>query len=318
MKELTIALVQMCSLAGDTDANAEKIISYMHQAADKGAELAVFPECSLSGYAPERAEELALSVGDTTVGAAELAISTGGGPISAVEKAADKLGIAVCFGFMERREGRLYISQEMYCGGERTVYRKTYPGSREAMYFEAGNKFPVSREPICCGMQLCWESHIPEISSGYRKQGAQLLLFPYASGMSGERCRDNWQVHLPARASDNGCFAAACNLLTKVPKSGNTCAPNPSLDDPDNAEDKIGEARQTGSETEAERRGGGLAVWDPKGRLIAQYFETEEMLLTAEIGGELPRERFLKEQQGLAEHDMHALSYFDLKREDLF
>ena len=316
MKRLTIALAQICPVPGDADANAEKIISYMHQAADKGAELAVFPECSLSGYAPERAEELALN---TCVR-----------PVTAVEKAAGKLGIAVCFGFMERHEGRLYISQEMYCGGERTIYRKTHPGSREAMYFEAGNEFPVSRGLVCCGMQLCWESHIPEISSGYRKQGAQLLLFPYASGMSGERCKDNWQVHLPARASDNGCFAAACNLLTLIPSSGDACmakpvsagakkagsnAQRPGSACPENNIQRPGPANTGIAE---ERRGGGLAVWDPKGRIIAQYFGTEEMLITAEIGGELPRERFLKEQQGLAEHDMHTLSYFDLKRKELF
>ncbi len=289
MTGIKIALAQICPVPGDAGANAEKIKAYMKEAADKGAALAVFPECSLTGYAPERAAELALSIGD--------------GPVSAVEAATEKLGIAVCFGFMEKFGDKLYISQELYCGGERTVYRKTHPGSRETLYFEAGNEFQVSHAPVCCGMQLCWESHIPEISAEYRKQGAQLLLFPYASGMSGERCKENWQVHLPAKASDNGCFAAACNLLAKAPKNADNCS---SL------------AGSTGSKTSEDLRGGGLAIWDPKGRLIAQYFGTEETLITAEIGGELPRERFLKEQQGLAEHDMHALSYFDLKRGDLF
>ncbi|MBQ9826774.1 MAG: hypothetical protein IJM61_06310 [Firmicutes bacterium] len=296
MKGIRIALAQICPVPGDADANAEKIISFMKKAADGGAALAVFPECSLTGYAPERADELALSIGDEPDGTPGI----GGGLISAVEEAAEKLGIAVCFGFMEKLGDKFYISQELYCGGERTVYRKTHPGSREAMFFEAGNEFPVSRGPVDCGMQLCWESHIPEISAEYRKQGAQLLLFPYASGMSGERCKENWQVHLPARASDNGCFAAACNLLTKDVKTG---------------------AHQTGaagSGNAEDMSGGGLAVWDPKGRLTAQYFGTEEALITAEISGELPRERSLKEQQGLADHDMHALSYFDLKRRELF
>ena len=300
MTGIKIALAQICPVPGDASANAEKIKAYMKEAADGGAELVVFPECSLSGYAPERAPELALSLGDGQDGAQKQAPGIGGGPISAIEEAAEKLGIAVCFGFMEKLGDKFYISQELYCGGERTIYRKTHPGSREALYFEAGNEFPVSRGPVDCGMQLCWESHIPEISAEYRKQGVQLLLFPYASGMSGERCKENWQVHLPARASDNGCFAAACNLLTKDVKTG---------------------AHQTGaagSGNAEDMSGGGLAVWDPKGRLIAQYFGTEETLITAEISGELPRERFLKEKQGLAEHDMHALSYFDLKRKELF
>ncbi|MBR6237314.1 MAG: hypothetical protein IKR16_06210 [Firmicutes bacterium] len=310
MTGIKIALAQICPVPGDESANAEKINAYMKEAADGGAELVVFPECSLTGYAPERAAELALSIGTGPDGAAELALSIGdgpdgapgigGGPISAIEEAAEKLGIAVSFSFMEKSGDKFYISQELYCGGERTVYRKTHPGSREALYFAAGNEFPVSLSPVCCGMQLCWESHIPEISAEYRKQGAQLLLFPYASGMSGERCKENWQVHLPARASDNGCFAAACNLLTKDVKTG------------------VHQTGAAGSGNAEDLRGGGLAVWDPKGRLIAQYFGTEETLITAEIGGELPRERFLKEKQGIAEHDMHTLSYFDLKRKELF
>ena len=293
MKELTIAPAQICPVPGHADANAEKMISFMQEAADKGAELIVFPECSLTGYAPDKAAWYALKLGS--------------GPLRAVEEKALGLGISVCFGFMERFEDKLYISQELFCSGERTVYRKTHPGSREASVFEAGNDFPVAPSPVACGMQLCWESHIPEISAAYRKSGAELLLLPYASGMSGERCRDNWNVHLPARASDNGCFAAACNLLTTVsdPRGQATKAPA-----------TCGKtAKSSGSNA---IRGGGLAVWDPKGRLIAQYFGTEETFITAKIGGELPRDRFLKEKQGLAEHDMRALSYFDLKRSELF
>ena len=171
MRILTIALAQICPVPGNPDANAEKIISIMQEAADKGAELIVFPECSLTGYAPDRA--------------AELALRPGCGPLPVIEERSLDLGTAVCFGYMEKLADKLYISQELYYNGERTVYRKTHPGSKEALFFEPGNHFPAAPSPVRCGMQLCWESHIPEISSEYRRLGAELLLFPYASGMSG-------------------------------------------------------------------------------------------------------------------------------------
>ena len=287
MEKMTVALAQICPDPGDLRANTEKMISYMESAAGCGAGLVVFPECSLTGYAPEMAAELAVTAGSCAEDAAcDLGAGGASDCISEVEARAESLGTAVCFGYMEKAAEGCFITQELYHVSTRTVYRKTHPGSRESRYFKAGNSFPLAVSPVKTGIQLCWESHIPEISEAYRRQGAELLLFPYASGMSGEKCRENWQVHLPARASDNGCFAAACNLLTK--------------------------------NTAGLTRGGGLAVWDPKGRLIAGYFGTEEKLITAVIGGELPRDVFLREKQGLAAHDIHALSYFDLKRRELF
>ncbi len=127
-------------------------------------------------------------------------------------------------------------------------------------------------------MQLCWESHIPEISALERSRGAELLLVPYASAMTGGRCRKHWMVHLPARASDNGAFVAACNLPFP--------AENGAL------------------------RGGGMAVFDPKGNCVASYYGTEDHMLLCALSGPLPRE--------LPPGDMHNISYFDRKRTELF
>ena len=110
------------------------------------------------------------------------------------------------------------------------------------------------------------------------ERGAELLLMPYASAMSGERCRAHWTVHLPARASDNGAFVAACNL----PFPAKNGVP----------------------------RGGGMAVFDPKGSSIASYYGAEEHTLLCTLSGPLPRE--------LPPGDMHHISYFDRKRTELF
>lgn len=264
MEKLKLAAASIMPSSG-----AEKITALMREAAEDGASLILFPECSLTGYEPDRADELSI-VPDDCESAAK------------VRKTADELGIAVCFGYMERSGDKLYITQELYLDGKSVRYRKTHLGNHEKEVFSEGNSFPVADisvngGSVRIGMQLCWESHIPEISGTYREKGAEVLLFPYASGMSGERCRENWMVHLPARASDNGCFVAACNLFLK-----------------------------RGDEI----KGGGAAVFDSKGRVIAEDFSSGECIIYAEIGGSLPRE--------LPDGDMHNISYFDRVRRELF
>lgn len=277
MKELKLALATVMPVSEDTGEGQgpEKLMKYMREAAEHEADLMVFPECSLTGYEPGRATELAIDPDDSK---AEM-----------IRSLSDELDLGVCFGYMERSGNSLYITQELYSKGSLTRYRKTHLGSSEKEVFTEGDSFPtgciyVKGDPVKIGMQLCWESHIPEISSAYRKDGAELLIVPYASGMSGEKCRENWSVHLPARASDNGCFLAACNLLMN--------------------RDGI--------------RGGGAAVWDPKGRMIAGEFSMDESIIFADIGGPLPRDKYVEERTGCRKPDMHEISYFDKVRRDLF
>ena len=273
MNEIKAAVVQLCPIPGCQAENTDKTAEFIKKAAEEGAELVVFPECSLTGYAPKRAAELAVD-----------AQAPDGNCVQTIERLCDRFGISACFGYMEKQQDKLFIAQELWSEGKRLVYRKTHLGSRESLYFAQGDRFAAASLPkgISCGMQLCWESHIPQISAKYRSLGCQLLLFPYASPMSGEKCLENWSVHLPARASDNGCFAIAANLLFE------------------------------------DGRGGGTSVWDPKGKLIAQHFGPDEALMFCTLSGELPGERYQRIQKGLAKEDMHFISYFDKARSELF
>ncbi|MBA5763785.1 carbon-nitrogen hydrolase family protein [Vibrio sp. 404] len=57
---LTIALAQISVMDGELEANLKQHLGAIKQAAQQGADLVMFPELSLSGYALSRAEELAL------------------------------------------------------------------------------------------------------------------------------------------------------------------------------------------------------------------------------------------------------------------
>lgn len=266
MNTIILSLVTMESLPGKPEQNIRKMISFLEQAKKDHASLVVFPECSLNGYDPGNAMKYSLAMNDNL--------------ILMLEDKASELDLAVCFGYMEQSEddARPFITQELFYRGKRIRYHKTHLGTKEEKYFQSGEEFPVMDIGITVGIQLCWESHIPDISTALRQKGAELLLVPYASGMSGERCMENWMVHLPARASDNGVYLAACNTLF-----------------PDKA---------------LSSRGGGLAVFDPKGKQIASDYGLEEHILTCRLSGKLPRE--------YPEGDMHHISYFDRRKPELY
>lgn len=264
MRQTRIALAQICPEPGRTEQNLQLILDFLKDASEKRAELVLFPECALTGYNTEMPGEYAIAE-DAPV-------------LERIRRESRELKTAVCFGYIERARAGLFLTQELVGEKESIVYRKTHLGKKERQVFQAGDSFPVMKAPLCSGIQLCWESHIPEISAEERKKGAELLLVPYAYPASGKDCLENWNIHLPARASDQGCFLAACNLLYK------------------------GEGGRN--------RGGGMAVYDFKGRLIASYFGTEEHLMICDLQGILPREAEAE--------DMHNISYFDRKRTELF
>ena len=280
MKELIVAAVQMESIFGDARANADRICKWMGEAVREGAQLVVFPECCLTGYSTARAREVALSDDDSV--AVEL------------ERYASKLGIAVGYGYIERNglandplmqsaladDGEKPYVAYVVAGPEgRLVYRKSHLGSREQQAFTAGNELPVARiAGVNIGVQLCWEAHIPDITTTLRAKGAQLVLMPHAVGIDIARRMELWSRYLPARAYDNGLFVVACNALRR---------------------------NEEGSVV-----GGGVAAYGPDGACIAECESAEEDMLLVRVGGELPRE--------VPDVGMRGASYFDRRRPELY
>ena len=52
-RPLRLALAQIDVTVGDVEGNAAKIREYLGQAADAGAQVALFPELAINGYPPE-------------------------------------------------------------------------------------------------------------------------------------------------------------------------------------------------------------------------------------------------------------------------
>jgi len=264
MKNYNLSLNQFFPVPGKTDENKQFILEKINAEAERGADIVCFPEACLTGYmvshtAGYTADYASVHTGSCSAGyAAGIAVRSDDASVAEICAAAEEKNVVVSFGFLETCGNQFYISHMITGHGETVCYRKTHLGSREKGVFAPGDRLVIYQAgDLKIGVCLCWESHIPDIAAYYRERGIQLLLVPYASGMRGERCREFWRVHLPARASDNGIYAAACNGL--ITRSG--------------------------------EKGCGLALFDPKGNEIASYYEENEMSVMCRIGGTLPRER---------------------------
>jgi predicted amidohydrolase len=192
-------MVQMTSRIGDLDGNLRKMLEFTDDS--KGSDLICFPEMSLTGYGTSLPDDCFIDASDKHV--RDLVCS------------ASKAGIAIVFGFARRNDGRKHVSHAFACpDGPLAVYDKTHLGVSERHAYDSGDLFLVaSAGRAKVGVELCSESHFPEISTCLRSMGADLILAPHASSIEAKRRVELWKKYLPARAYDNGVFVAACNRL---------------------------------------------------------------------------------------------------------
>lgn len=265
MQNILLSMVQMNSVAGNVNHNLSKIMGFIDSASSIGSDVICFPEACLTGYTSK--EPWKYSIESTNMAIQEI--------IDVVEKK----DMIVSFGFIENSDERIYITHLTVDSNGSMVYRKTHLGSNEKGVFTAGNDIPVMyTDNVNIGVHLCWEGHIPEISTVLRSKGAELAIIPHSSGIGATRRKETWERFLPARADDNGMYVAACNAIGY------------------NGIDAV--------------FGGGCIVIDPKGRTIGEYFGDDEHMLTCRLAPDLPRHE--KEQ------NMSSISYFDRRRQELY
>ncbi len=192
------ALVSLPCCA-DADLNTAKCIAYAERAAGIGCRVICFPEGAITGYFPALAQERALCLDDSR--------------LKKLLCAAERLGIDIIAGFEERLGGALYMTQGVFTAGGLKVYRKTHPAMGERAYFAAGDSLPVfALSCATVGIELCAETHFPDITQTLSLRGAEIVFAPYASGSSPADRTGLWKKYIPARAYDNRVFMLCCGL----------------------------------------------------------------------------------------------------------
>jgi predicted amidohydrolase len=200
---MRIAAIQTNPKLGRLDHNLEQILSWLGRAAAEDAELAVFPECALSGYGFASREE----------GLAH-AVPLDSAPVRDVVAACARHGCFCIFGLLERDGSRLFNACVLTGpAGVVGSYRKVHlpflgidmhadPGDRPFAVHDAGG--------VKIGMHICYDGGFPEPARVMALLGADLLVLP-----------TNWPTHsecaaehtIPARALENTVYVMAVNRV---------------------------------------------------------------------------------------------------------
>jgi predicted amidohydrolase len=204
MEDVTVAAVCMRSEPGRVEENLGRMARFAVEAAGKGADVICFPELSLTGYV--------LTLEETAPGSISLAQAE-----SLLAAVARDSGSVVIAGLAEEAEGGKPFITQVAIGPEGLigVHRKSHLGPPERGIYQAGDAIStLAFRGAVFGIQLCYETHFPEISTTMALAGAEMLFFPHASPRgSGEEKLSSWLRHLPARAFDNGVYVVACNQV---------------------------------------------------------------------------------------------------------
>lgn len=173
--KLTLALAQINTKLGDVDANLEKHLALVKEAAASGVELIIFPELSLTGY---MLQDIAATVACRPTADDPLFLR--------LLQASQNLDMVV--GFVEEDSRyRYYISAAYLSAGQvvhvhRKAYLPTYGIFDEKRYFAAGNCFRAFETRFGrAGMLICEDFW--HVSSPYTLwlDGADLFLMTSAS-----------------------------------------------------------------------------------------------------------------------------------------
>lgn len=173
--KLNISLAQINTVLGGVQHNLEKHLDWIEQARDKGSDLIIFPELSLTGYF---LQDLVPTVACKPVAS---------DPIFAPLLAASKT-IDIITGFVEEDErNRFYIASAYLSGGEvlhvhHKVYLPTYGLFDEGRFFAWGDRVRAFDTRFGrVGLLICedfWHAALPYL---LWLDGADLFFFTSAS-----------------------------------------------------------------------------------------------------------------------------------------
>ena len=209
MKEFIAACVQIAVTPNDVQANVEKGVAWLEQAAkEHEADLIVFPETVTTGFV----------TGLTADELWDLVDEAPGRITHAVQAAAKGLGVHVVWPSYRRgpERGVVYNSSILIGpdGEIIGIYDKTHPFPLERCdcggWVTLGNRADVFETALgSIGMILCYDGDFPELSRLLAVKGAEIITRPSAL----LRSYDIWYITTCARAYDNHVYVVATNAV---------------------------------------------------------------------------------------------------------
>jgi len=203
--KIKLALCQISNERENKDANLQKIEELTQRAKQEGADLAVFPEMSLTGYV----------LHDQVYGLAE---TIPGPSIKRVEELAKKTGMHIIFGMpelCEKAQATIYntavlVGPKGLIGKYRKMYLPTHSVFEEKRYFRPGYEPAAFQTDLGnIGLTICYDVFFPEVFRLPRLKGAQLIVCISASPAVR---RGYFEILTAARALENTAYLAYVNL----------------------------------------------------------------------------------------------------------
>ncbi len=279
MSNVKAAVVQASPVPFNREATLDKVATLAAEAAERGAELAVFPEAFVSAY--PKGLDFGARVGlRTEQGRDEFrryydsAVDIPGPAINRLASIAGKNALYLVIGVIERERGTLYCTSLTFSAQGRYLgkHRKLMPTALERLIwgFGDGSTLPVYDTPLGkIGSVICWENYMPAMRLAMYSKGIQLYCAPTADP------RDEWVVSMQHIAQEGRCFVLSCNQYT-------TRADFPEDYDPIQGQDPS---------TVISR--GGSCIVAPNGKIIAgPNFAGEGILVAALDMGEIVRGKY--------------------------
>lgn len=205
--KLKIALIQMDCVLGNKEANLSHAMELGQTAADKGANLIVFPEMFNTGY------ELSVLGPDLP----SLSETSANCPtVRQLQEFAVKNKVSVCgtipyFHMQAPEQGKPNISCFYIdsAGKILCIYDKNHMFGEEKEHFVPGETYPViDTEFGRIGIMICYDANFPEPARILVCQGAEIILCPAAWRIQDIRLFDRI---MPQRAIDNVAYICAVN-----------------------------------------------------------------------------------------------------------
>ncbi|GAB3173833.1 carbon-nitrogen hydrolase family protein [Telluribacter humicola] len=170
---MKLCVAQTRPAKGDMEQNMESHQRLIELALSHGADTVIFPELSITGYEPELAGALAMSLDDDR--------------LAPFQQISDSRQVTLGVGVPIRCEGGITIGLVIFKPHQdRQLYAKRYLHPDEYPYFVSGTsttKLPGETGPMA--LAICYELSVPRHAEEAFRQGANIYLTSVAKSVEG-------------------------------------------------------------------------------------------------------------------------------------
>ena len=270
---MKVAVIQGSPVLFDKQGSTDKVVSYVHEVAERSVDLILFPEAFIPAY--PRGLSFGAPVGTRHPWGRALwqrywdnSVDVTSGDLDPICEAARNANSYIALGVIERVNGKgiLYCSLVFInpSGEIIGVHRKLKPTGAERIIWGEGDGSSLKTYDTPFGKiggLICWENYMPLARMALYQQGIHIYLAPTADH------REGWTATLRHIALESRCYVLGCNqFVTKdmYPK------------------DLPGGLDELTAWPEVMSKGGSIIV-DPLGNILEGPVYDEESILYAEL-----------------------------------